>query len=154
MLINEWMYLYLYLYNAIDHKTLLRKMWSESHNKVQFYSICQPFFKSFSNILRQKKIIIVCISQMFFFLKNFFLKKILAKLWSAMFISMLISLKTGKPAPTSAHHEGWMISGHETVFLLGFSSLANHGNYLSCFFFFLSFFTTYPLTTHPQAGCY
>jgi hypothetical protein len=24
------------------------------------------------------------------------------------------------------HHEGWMVSGEETVFLLGFSSLANH----------------------------
>jgi hypothetical protein len=33
-----------------------------------------------------------------------------------------------------AHHEGWMVSGSGNNFLLGSSSLANHGGYLSCFF--------------------
>jgi len=33
----------------------------------------------------------------------------------------------------------------ENSFLLGFSSLANHGVYFSC-----SFFSTYLLTTHKQ----
>jgi hypothetical protein len=32
-----------------------------------------------------------------------------------------------------AHHEGWMVSGSGNNFLLGSSSLANHGGYLSCF---------------------
>ncbi len=42
-----------------------------------------------------------------------------------------------------AHHEGWMDGWmvQETGFLLGFSSLANPGAYLSCYF------TTYLLIT-------
>jgi hypothetical protein len=32
------------------------------------------------------------------------------------------------------HHEGWMVSSQETVFLLDSSSLVNHGDYLSSFF--------------------
>ncbi len=32
------------------------------------------------------------------------------------------------------HHEGWMISGQEIIFLLSFNSLANHGGYFSCCF--------------------
>jgi hypothetical protein len=50
-----------------------------------------------------------------------------------------------EPVPTSAP---WRMDGKWSgnSFLLGSSSLANHGGYLSCFLFF------YLLTNNPQVG--
>ncbi len=58
-------------------------------------------------------------------------------------------LGQSEPAPTSTPwrmNDKW--SGNN--FLLGSSSLANHGGYLSCFFLFFS--PTYLPTNNPQAG--
>jgi hypothetical protein len=44
-----------------------------------------------------------------------------------------------------AHHKCEVVK--KIVFLLGFSSLANHGGYLKFLIFFL------PTTNNPQVGC-
>jgi hypothetical protein len=56
--------------------------------------------------------------------------------------------KLGEWALTSPQ---WRMNGKWSgnSFLLGFSSLANHGGYLSCFFFS----PTYLLSIHKQGGC-
>jgi hypothetical protein len=46
--------------------------------------------------------------------------------------------------PLDVHYEGWMVTG-VVGFLLGSSSLVNHGGYLGCFFYYLS-------TNNSQAG--
>jgi hypothetical protein len=54
-----------------------------------------------------------------------------------------------------AHHEGRMDDKWSVhSLLLGSSSLANHGGYLSCFFFpVTTYLPTYLLITTLQAGC-
>jgi hypothetical protein len=61
------------------------------------------------------------------------------------FLELGVACKPELQGKKGGHSERWMISGQETVFLLGFSSLVNLGNYLSCFSL-----TTYLLTTHKQ----